>query len=86
MRVGETLHAVVVRDITYRSGPTGVEETIPAGEYYAAQPGAGAPGRARTVAYIFQSLSDPGGHYYVPADVVRPRVEAGDIRLSEEEF
>lgn len=86
MRVGETLRAVVVRDITYRGGPTGVKETIPAGEYYAAQPGAGAPGHAGTAAYVFQSLSDPGGHYYVPADVVRRRAEAGDIRLSEEEF
>ncbi len=86
MRVGETLRAVVVRDITYRSGPAGNEETIPAGEYYAAQPGAGDPGHAGTVAYILQSLSDPGGHYYVPADVVRRWAEAGDIRLSEEEF
>lgn len=86
MRVGETLRAVVVRDITYRGGPAGIEETIPAGEYYAAQPGAGAPGGAETVAYVFQSLSDPGGHYYVPADVVRRWTGAGDIRLSEEEF
>ncbi|MFQ5534911.1 MAG: hypothetical protein ACE5EM_08850 [Sphingomonadales bacterium] len=81
MRVGETLRAEVRRDIRYRDDITLRERTLPAGNYYVAQPGSGDPGHGGLEHYIFQSLTEPLGRYIVPGEAVRRWERTGVVRM-----